>query len=118
MANPKTVGRFYVDTTRQAAKNTASAQDAAARYMDELAGVGRTLFGVWSSSQQANLQTAFQLQNSLIEATGAVWNASARANLSLFEEWSKAVAESQAATARLAAAGMSMFDSPAPPRAG
>lgn len=117
MASPKAVGRFYVDTTHQAAKNTASAQDAAVRYMNELVGVGGTYIGIWSSAQQLSMQTAFQLQNSVVEAVQGIWDTSAKANLSLFDEWAKAVAESQSAIARLAEAGVSMLESSPPRRA-
>ncbi len=110
MATPKTVGQFYVETSRQTAKNAASAQDAAIRYMDELAAVARTYLTQWSSAQQLSLQTAFQLQNTAIQATQAVLEASTHANLALFDEWAKAVADGQAAMERLTATGVSVLD--------
>lgn len=116
MASPKTVGQFYVETTRQSAKSAASSQDAAARYMSELAGVGLNYIAEWSNAQQANLQSAFQLQNAMIQATQTLWDASIKANESIYDEWARAVVESQAAMAKLVAAGVSMLDS-APRRA-
>lgn len=116
MASPKTVGQFYVETTRQSARTSASAQDAIAKYVDESASIGRVYFSAWSSAQQLSLQTAFQLQNSAIEAAQSLWEASARANLSLYEEWARAVAEGQSAVTRLVAAGVSIADGAAPGR--
>lgn len=113
MASPKTVGQFYVETTRESAKNAASAQDAVARYMDESAAIGRTYLATWSSAQQSGLQTAFELQNAVMEAAQSVWDASVKANLSLFDEWAKAVAEGQAAMAKLVSEGTSMLDNAA-----
>ena len=118
MASPKTVGQFYVETTRQTAKNAASAQDAFVRYADELAGVGKAYLSAWSSTQQLSLQTAFQLQNAAIQASQAMLDASAQANLSLFDEWAKAVADGQVAMTKLLATGVSMLDNAMPRRVG
>jgi hypothetical protein len=113
MASPKTVGQFYVETTSQAAKSAASAQDAAARYLDELAAIGVAYFETWSSVQKESLQTAFQLQNSLVQASQTATEAATRSSLAAFDEWVKVVVAGQEAVSRLTAAVASMTEGPA-----
>lgn len=117
MASPKTVGQFYVETTRQTAKSAASAQDAAVRYLDEITEIGRAYFDAWAAAQNASLQTAFQLQNSLIEAARPVADATARANLLLLDEWMKSVAIGQEAVSKLTDVSISVVESAVPTRA-
>ena len=114
MASPKAVGRFYVETTRQAAEDSASAQKAALHYMDELSEIGRAYASIWTGAQQLSLQSAFQLQNSAIAASRTLWDASAAATLSLYDEWAKTAEDGQSAILKLAAVNASLFERPAP----
>lgn len=114
MATPKTVGQFYVETTRETAKSAASAQDAAVRYLDELAGLGRAYFDVWSTAQKANLQTAFQLQNTLIQASQSMVDATTQAGFLMLDELVKVMASGQESVSRLAAATTSIGDASVP----
>jgi hypothetical protein len=114
MATPKTVGQFYVETTRETAKSAASAQDAAARYLDESAGLSRAYFNVWSAAQKANLQTAFQLQNTLVQASQAMVDATTQASFLMFDELVKVVASGQESMSKLAAATASIGDASVP----
>lgn len=117
MASPKTVGQFYVETTRQTAKSAASAQDAAVRYLDEITELGRAYFNAWTAAQNASLQTAFQLQNSVLEAARPVVDAAAKANVVLLDEWMKSVAVSQQAVSKLTEVSISIAESAMPTRA-
>jgi hypothetical protein len=114
MANPKTGGQFYVETHRQAEKAAAAAQDAGRRYIDELVDVSRAYFAAWSSTQQARMLALFQLQNSMIQASQIVLDATMQTNRALLDEWVKGVAEGQAAVVRMAAACADLVADSAP----
>lgn len=118
MATPKTVGQFYVETTRETAKGAASAQNAAVRYLDELAGLSRVYFDVWSAAQKANLQTAFQLQNTLVQASQSMVDATTQASFLMFDEFVKVVTSGQESMSRLSAATTSIGDASVPGKKG
>ena len=106
MASPKTGGQFYVETNRQTARALAAAQDSGRRVVDEVASLSRVYFDTWTAAQNTALETAFQLQNSTMQASQVVVDAALQANRRLFEEWARVVAEYQSAAARTVAAGV------------
>jgi hypothetical protein len=118
VATPKTVGQFYVETSRQTAKTAASAQDAAGRLLDEMARVSQAYYAAWTAAQNNSMQTAFQLQNAAIEASQTLSKATIQANLSLFDEWVKMVSTGQEAASKLAAASLAIAESAVTRRAG
>jgi hypothetical protein len=114
MDSPKTVGQFYVETMRKSMKDATSAEEAGRRYLDELAEVSRGYYAARTATQQAALQTAFQLHNSVIEASQSILDAMTQANRALFEEWAKAATDGQEAIAKAAAAGVSGIEDTIP----
>ncbi len=95
-------------TTLEVAK---VAQDAARRYMDESASIGRTFVAAWGATVQAGLRTAFDLQNAVIQASRTILDASAQANRNWFDQGADSMRKSQDATAKLMASGLDMVES-------
>jgi hypothetical protein len=95
---------------------TKLAQDAARRYMDESAAIGRTYFVNWAASAQAGLRMAFDVQNAMIQATRTMVDATAQANRSWMDQTAESVRKGQEATAKIVAAGFDSMGSAMPKR--
>lgn len=94
------------------------AQDAARRYMDESAAIGRTYFNAWAASAQASMRTAFDLQIAMLQASRGVVDAAAKANRDWLDQAADSVKKSQEAAAKLASAGVDVIETAMPkPRA-
>jgi antirestriction protein ArdC len=65
--------RSYADLSR-------SYVDASRAAYDELLPVNRALFAAWTAGVEASLRTSFDLQNRVLEASQAVFEAAAAAN--------------------------------------
>ncbi len=102
------------DTMRSSTEAARVAQDAARRYMEESAAIGRTYFNAWSATAQAGLRTAFDLQNTVIQASRTMLDATNQANRNWFDQTVESVHKGQDATARLMTAGLDMVDSAMP----
>jgi hypothetical protein len=94
------------------------AQDVARRYMDESASIGRTYFNAWAATAQASMRTAFDLQNTMMQASRSVVDAAAKANRDWVDQAADSMKKSQEATAKLMAAGVDVIETAMPkPRA-
>ncbi len=102
------------DTVKNSSEAARAAWEAARRYMDESATIGRTYISAWTASAQAGLRTAMDLQNAMIQASRTVLDAMAQANRSWFDQSAESVRKAQDATARFVAAGVDMMDSAMP----
>lgn len=91
-----------------------AAQDAARRYMDESAAIGRTYFAAWDAAAQASMRTAFDLQNAMIQASRSVLDATCQASRSWFDQAAESVRKSQEATIKLVVAGFDVLESTMP----
>ena len=97
---------------------TKLAQDAARRYMDESAAIGRTYFTNWVASAQAGMRIAFDVQNAMIQASRAMIEATTLANRNWFDQGVDSVRKGQDSMAKMAAAGFDAMESAIPkPRA-
>lgn len=94
------------------------AQDAARRYMDESASIGRTYFNSWAATAQASMRTAFELQNTMMQASRTVADAVAKANRDWIDQAAESIKKRQEAEAKLMAAGVDVVETAMPkPRA-
>jgi hypothetical protein len=90
------------------------AQDAARRYMDESASIGRAYFNAWAATVQASMRTAFDLQSTMMQASRSVADAAAKANRDWMDQASDSMKKSQEATARLVCAGVDVVETAMP----
>ncbi len=102
------------DTMKSSTEAARIAQDAARRYMEESVTIGRTFFTAWSAGAHAALRTAFDLQNTAIQASRTMLDATNQANRSWFEQAADSIHKGQDATARLVSAGIDMVESAMP----
>lgn len=108
-----TVTETMESTTIEATK---LAQDAARRYMDESAAIGRVYFANWTAGAQAGLRVAFDIQNAMMQASRTVLDASAQANRSWMDQAADSVRKGQDAAAKLVAASFDTMGSSMPKR--
>ena len=105
---------FTEDWTRTTTESAHTAQEAARRYMEESAALGRAFVNAWTSSVQVGTKAAFLQQSAMIQATQAMADTMAQANHDWLEQtaiWVRAVQDS---TARLVNAGAEMVGSVIP----
>lgn len=95
---------------------TKLAQDAARRYMDESATIGRTFFANWAASAQAGMRMAFDVQNAMVQASRTMAEATTQANRTWMDQAADSVRKSQEATAKLVAAGFDAMGTAMPKR--
>lgn len=108
-----TVTETMESTTIEATK---IAQDAARRYMDESAAIGRTAFANWAASAQAGLRVAFDVQNAMLQASRTIMEASAQANRVWSDQAVESIRKSQDTTTKMVAAGFDAMGSAMPKR--
>ncbi len=90
------------------------AQDAARRYMDESASIGRTFYTAWSGAVQGGMRTTFDLQNAMIQASWTVLDATCVATRGWFDQTAEAIHKSQDATIKMMASGFGLAESTMP----
>lgn len=104
-------------TTAADAKKTSAveemrvAQDAVRRYMDESESISRMYFDIWAATSQATLRTAFELQNTSIQAWRTMLDSTAQANRGWIEQAAESVRKNQEATGKVMAAGFDLMES-------
>ena len=106
-----TVTETMESTTIEATK---LAQDAARRYMDESAAIGRTYFNNWAAAAQASLRIAFDVQNAMIQASRSMLEATTQANRNWFDQGADSLRKGQDATTKMVAAGFDAMGSAMP----
>lgn len=106
-----TVTETMENTTIEATK---LAQDAARRYMDESAAIGRTYFSNWAAATQASMRIAFDVQNAMIQASRSIMDAATQANRNWFDQGADAVRKGQDAMGKTVTAGFDALDSAMP----
>lgn len=90
------------------------AQDAARRYADESASIGRIYFSTWFATTQASMRTTFEVQNAVMQASRAVLDSAAQANSKWIDQAAESMRKSQDATAKLINAGVEVMESAMP----
>ena len=99
---------------RSTIEATKLAQDAARRYMDESAAIGRTYFTNWAAAAQAGMRIAFDVQNAMIQASKSMMEATTQANRNWFDQGADSVRKGQDAITKTVAAGFDAMDSSMP----
>lgn len=93
---------------------TKLAQEAARRYMDESAAIGRTYFSNWVAATQTGMRIAFDVQNAMIQASRSMMEATTLANRNWYDQGADAVRKGQDAMAKTVTAGFDAIDSAMP----